>query len=341
MKTADLNIIELTDRGLYCAAGDFYIDPWRPVPRAVITHAHADHARPGSGLYFAEATGFPVLRHRLGADLQGHPLAYGEALELGRARISLHPAGHILGSSQVRVEVDGEVWVVTGDFKRDKDPTCAPFEVVPCDTLITEATFGLPIYRWPALSAVAEDIFRWWQQNAAQGRASVLFCYALGKAQRVLSALTALTHQRALLHGAVVPITDIYREAGVPMLPTEPALEADVDRKFAGELVIAPPGANGTAWMKRFGNCGTGFCSGWMLLRGNRRRRGYDRGFVLSDHADWPALLQTIDECGASRVLATHGRSDVMVRYLQERGIHAAELKTEFSGDGEDLDSVA
>ena len=334
-------IIELTSRGLYCAAGDFYIDPWRPVPRAVITHAHADHARFGSEQYFAESSGIPILRHRLGEDIQCQGLAYAESLELGRARVSLHPAGHILGSSQVRVEVDGETWVVTGDFKRDTDPTCAPFEVVPCDTLITEATFALPIYRWPDIATVAAQIHDWWQANAALGRASVLFCYALGKAQRVLAALRAHTDQRVLLHGAAVPLTDIYRAAGVAMLPTEPALEAEVEGKFAGELIIAPPGANGTAWMKRFGDCGTGFCSGWMLLRGNRRRRGYDRGFVLSDHADWPALLESIRACGARRVLATHGRSDILVRYLREQGIDAAELKTEFGDEGETLDVIA
>ncbi|MEE4660120.1 MAG: ligase-associated DNA damage response exonuclease [Halieaceae bacterium] len=333
-------IIELTPQGLYCPAGDFHIDPWRPVPRAVITHGHADHARPGNGLYFAEASGAPILRHRLGADIQLQPLAYGESLSLGRARISLHPAGHILGSAQVRVEVDGEVWVATGDFKRDSDPTCTAFEPVACDTLITEATFALPIYRWPSMDSVAADIFHWWQHNAAQGRASVLFCYALGKAQRVLAALRAHTDQRVLLHGAVVPLTEIYRDAGIAMLPTLPALDFEGDRKgkqrYAGELVIAPPGANGTAWMKRFGDCGTGFCSGWMLLRGNHRRRGYDRGFVMSDHADWPSLLSTIEECGATRVLATHGRSDTLVRYLRERGQSAAELQTEFDDAGID-----
>ena len=332
-----MSLIELTDRGLYCAAGDFYIDPWRSVPRAVITHAHADHARTGSGVYIAERGGEPILRHRLGEDIQCNSLSYGESLTLGQAHISLHSAGHILGSAQVRVEVDGEVWLVTGDFKRDRDPTCAPFEPVHCDTLITEATFALPIYRWPDIADVGADIFRWWQANREQGRASVLFCYSLGKAQRVLAALAEHTDERVLLHGAVVELTRIYREAGIAMLPTEPALEAEVANKFAGELIIAPPGANGTAWMKRFGDCGTGFCSGWMLLRGNRRRRGYDRGFVMSDHADWPALIQTIEESGASRVLATHGRSDILVRYLQERGCNAAALKTRFGNeDAED-----
>ena len=340
-------VIELTAQGLYCPAGDFHIDPWRPVPRAVITHGHADHARPGSGLYLAERSGAPILQHRLGADIQLHALDYGESIDLGRARVSLHPAGHILGSSQVRVDAEDEVWVATGDFKRDDDPTCKPFESVQCDTLITEATFALPIYRWPPLSAVASEIYTWWQDNANQGRASVLFCYALGKAQRVLSALRSHTQQRVLLHGAVVPLTEIYRQAGVAMLPTLPALDVEDQGKkrgasYAGELIIAPPGANGTAWMKRFGDCSTGFCSGWMLLRGNRRRRGYDRGFVMSDHADWPALLSTINECGASRVLATHGRSDTLVRYLQERGVDAAELRTEFDdGGGDETEAAA
>jgi putative mRNA 3-end processing factor len=330
-------VIELTRQGLYCPAGDFHIDPWRPVPRAVITHAHADHARAGSGRYFAEGSGAPILRHRLGQDIDLTPLVYGESVAFGPARVSLHPAGHILGSAQVRVEVDGEVWVVTGDFKRDRDPTCTAFETVACDTLITEATFALPIYRWPDIDTVAEDIHRWWQGNRTQGRASVLFCYALGKAQRVLSALARHSDERVLLHGAVVALTDIYRQTGVAMLPTEAALEADAAKHFAGELIIAPPGANGTAWMKRFGDCGTGFCSGWMLLRGNRRRRGYDRGFVLSDHADWPALLDTIRESGAQQVLATHGRSDILVRYLREQGIDAAELATPFGNeDAED-----
>ncbi len=329
-----MSVIELTSQGLYCAAGDFHIDPWRPVPRAVITHGHADHARPGSGLYFGERSGAGILRHRLGQAIQLHTLAYGESFPLGSANISLHPAGHILGSAQVRVEVGGEVWVVTGDFKRDRDPTCAAFESVPCDTLITEATFALPIYRWPTLETVTADIYQWWQDNARRGRASVLFCYALGKAQRVLCALRAHTDQRVLLHGAVVPLTHIYREAGVDMVPTHPALDVHSEDKFAGELIIAPPGANGTAWMKRFGDCGTGFCSGWMLLRGNRRRRGYDRGFVMSDHADWPALIDTIRDSGASKVLATHGRSDTLVRYLLEQGIAAQELRTHFDDEG-------
>ncbi len=331
-------LIRLTEAGLYCEAGDFYIDPWRPVHRAVITHAHADHARSGSDHYYASASSLPILQKRLGQQACIHPIEYGQPMEFGKAVASLHPAGHILGSAQVRVEYDGEVWVASGDYKRDTDPTCEAFEVVPCDTFITEATFALPVYRWQPASSVAAQVFDWWQENRRAGRASVLFCYALGKAQRLLAELTNYTTDTVLLHGAVMTLTDIYREAGINMLPTEPAvLEADrKKRNYAGELIIAPPGANGTSWMRRFGQCATGFCSGWMQIRGNRRRRGYDRGFVISDHADWPSLVTTIEQTGASQVLATHGQSDVLVRYLNERGINAAALAT-FFGD-EDLE---
>ena len=327
-------LIKLSDAGLYCEAGDFYIDPWKPVARAVITHAHADHARAGSNEYYAIASSHPILKKRLGQTANIIPVEYGEPLQFGDAKVSLHSAGHILGSAQVRVEVDGEVWVASGDYKRDDDPSCEPFEIVRCDTFITEATFALPVYRWPAAAFVAKQVYDWWQENTAKDRASVLFCYALGKAQRLLAELTAYTDKTVLLHGAVTPLTDIYRQAGVTMLPTEPAVleEERKKRNYAGELIIAPPGANGTLWMRRFGQCSTGFCSGWMQIRGNRRRRGYDRGFIISDHADWPALIKTIEQTGAQRVLATHGQSDVLVRYLNERGIEAAALAT-YYGD--------
>lgn len=331
-------LIRPTPEGLYCAAGDFHIDPWRPVSRAVLTHAHADHARPGSGRYHAASPGLGLLRHRLGADCPLHGLEYGEVLKLGDARVSLHPAGHVLGSAQVRVEVGGEVWVVTGDYKRDPDPTCAPFEALACDTLISEATFALPVYRWRPAAEVVAEIFRWWEDNRAAGRASVLFAYALGKAQRVLAELTHHTDRAVYAHGAVEVLTGLYREAGVAMLPTLPVPDARRTRAadFAGELIIAPPGANGTPWMRRFGAASTGFCSGWMLLRGNRRRRGYDRGFVLSDHVDWPGLIATVRETGARRVLATHGQTTALARYLRERGLDAEPLSTRY---GEDEDA--
>jgi len=324
-------VIELTDKGLYCAAGDFHIDPWRPVERALITHAHADHARSGHAQYWATRVSAPILYKRLGANIDLAGVEYGQTLTFGDARVSFHPAGHVLGSAQIRVEVDGEVWVASGDYKREADPTCADFEVVPCDTFITEATFALPVYRWADTAAVAADIHAWWQANAAAGKTSVLFSYSLGKAQRLLAELARFTDDTVYLHGALVPLTEIYREAGVAMLPTQPVSAQGQKADFAGCLVMAPPSAAGSRWMRRFKHHETGFASGWMRIRGNRRRRGYDRGFVLSDHADWPGLIGTIEQTGAARVLATHGRTDVLVAYLRERGLDAAPLATEYA----------
>lgn len=330
------DLIRLTDRGLYCAAGDFYIDPWRPVERAVITHAHGDHARWGHQVYYATHASRSLLFRRLSRDALILTAGYGHSFRLGDARVSFHPAGHVLGSAQVRVEHGGRVWVVSGDYKRDSDPTCAPFEVVPCDTFITEATFALPVFRWQPVPRVVSDIAAWWQDAARRGRTAVLFCYALGKAQRVLAELLAHTDDTAYLHGALVPLVEAYREAGVAMLPTQPVSAMPRGHDFRGSLVLAPPSAAGSTWMKRLRPESTGFVSGWMRIRGNRRRRGYDRGFVISDHVDWHDLLQTIRDTGASRVLATHGRTDVLVRYLNEvEGVAAAPLETAFTGEAE------
>jgi putative mRNA 3-end processing factor len=325
-------LVRHAERGLHCPAGDFYIDPWRPVERALITHAHADHARHGSRHYLGAAPGVPLLQRRLGGDARIEAIAYGERRRIGEVDVSFHPAGHVLGSAQIRLAHRGEVWVVSGDYKRDADPTCAPFEVQRCDTFITEATFSLPIYVWPSGEQVAREILAWWDQNRALDRPSVLFCYALGKSQRVLAELARLCERTVLVHGAVAPLTRLYRQAGVAMLPVE-QVDLRSRREYGGELIIAPPGAAGTPWMRRFRNASTGFCSGWMRLRGQRRRRAYDRGFVLSDHADWPGLLRTIEETGAARVLATHGQSDTLVRYLRERGQYADTLETQFAGE--------
>ncbi len=328
------DLIQLTPAGLYCPAGDFHIDPWRPVARAVVTHAHGDHARRGHHVYYASHPSVPLLRRRL----QRHALIlgapYGHRFRLGDAWVSFHPAGHILGSAQVRVEHRGRVWVASGDYKRDDDPTCEPFEVVPCDTFITEATFALPVYRWPSAASVAADIYRWWQECAAAGRTAVLFTYALGKAQRILAELRAFTDRSVCLHGAMAPMVAAYREAGVDLLPTATVSAYPAGHDFRGGLVLAPPSAAGSTWMRRFRPESTGFASGWMRTRGHRRRRGYDRGFVVSDHADWPDLLRTIRETGARRVLATHGRTDILVRYLREEvGLDAAALETAFEGE--------
>jgi putative mRNA 3-end processing factor len=331
-------LIELRPEGLYCPAGDFHIDPWRPVPRAVVTHGHGDHAHAGMGLYHATSASLPILRWRLGEQhYQAHE--YGEGFALGDAWISLHPAGHILGSAQVRIESQGRCWVVSGDYKRDPDPTCAPFEVLPCDGFLTEATFALPVYRWAPTTQVVARILDWWDECRAQERTAVLFCYALGKAQRLLAELSALMpavtweERPIFLHGAMAIGVDIYREAGVRLAPT--ALVAEQGRRgdWQGALVLAPPSAAGSPWLRRFGRASTAFASGWMQLRGNRRRRGMDRGFVVSDHADWPSLLRTIRETGAKQVLATHGNADALVRVLREDGMDAQALRTEFGGE--------
>ena len=322
---ASTDLLQRDKAGLACTAGGFHIDPRSGVPVALLTHAHADHARTGSDVYYAHASSLPILKQRLGQDADIRPVEYGEPLRFGDTRVSFHSAGHVLGSAQIRVEHNGEVWLVTGDFKRAPDPSCAPFEPVTCDTLICEATFALPIYRWPDVDTVVDDILQWWQANRRDGLNSLLFCYAFGKAQRVLAGLHGKTDQPICLHGAVASLVTHYADAGIDMAPTR-AIDLRSEKHFEGELIIAPPGASGSTWARRFNPYRSGFCSGWMRVRGNRRRNGYDRGFVLSDHADWPALLTTIRESQASRVLLTHGYADTMVRYLREQGVDAQEL---------------
>ncbi|MEE4301191.1 MAG: ligase-associated DNA damage response exonuclease [Pseudomonadales bacterium] len=334
--SASGDLLHLDENGLYCPAGDFHVDPWRRVRRAVITHGHGDHARPGMGHYWTQKAGLPILRKRLGMYVPADGVEYGEVLEFGPVKVSLHSAGHILGSAQVRIEHAGEVWVVSGDFKRDDDPTCAAFEVVPCDVFVTEATFAYPVYRWPSAREVAGEIFAWWEECRAAGRPAVLFSYALGKAQRILAELMHYTDRTVLLHGAMTPLVEIYRDAGVAMLPTRPVSDFSRKHTFDGELILAPPSASGSKWMRRFKQASTGFASGWMQIRGNRRRRGYDRGFVLSDHADWPSLIRTIEDCGARRVLATHGSTDVLVQHLRERGVQAEPLATPYGDEAQE-----
>ncbi|MGF1498893.1 MAG: ligase-associated DNA damage response exonuclease [Elainellaceae cyanobacterium] len=329
-----MSLVTVRSEGLYCEAGEFFIDPWKPVDLALITHAHADHARSGSSRYIATAASEGILRRRLGQDINLQGVAYGERLKLGHTWVSLHPAGHVLGSAQVRIEHRDEVWVISGDYKRGDDPTCAAFEVIPCDVFITEATFGLPIYRWDAGREVVGRIYDWWQSDLE--RASILFCYAFGKAQRVLSELTQFTDQPVYVHGAIQVLTDIYREQGIPMLETLSTSEMPRDHKYQGALVLSPPSGHRSTWMKRFKQPQTAFASGWMAVRGARRRRGYERGFVLSDHADWRGLLDTILGTGAKTVYVTHGQNDVLSRYLHEQHqIHAMPLETLFEGEGD------
>ncbi|MGE0332313.1 MAG: ligase-associated DNA damage response exonuclease [Ramlibacter sp.] len=324
--------------GLYCPPGDFYIDPWRPVDRAVITHAHADHARAGHGHYLAAAQAEGVLRARLG-DIALQPLAYGERIVHHGVTVSLHPAGHVLGSAQVRLEHGGQVWVASGDYKVAPDPTCAPFEPVRCNVFITESTFGLPVYRWPDDRVIFDEINAWWRANALAGRASVLSCYSFGKAQRLLAGVDASIGP-IVVHGAVEPLNQAYRAAGVALPPTQAAQDMD-KAGLRRALVLAPPAASAGVWGRRFGDASHAFASGWMQLRGARRRGGYDRGFVLSDHADWPGLMGAIRAIGAQRVIVTHGSVAVMVRYLSELGLQAQAFETEYGDERVEAGSEA
>ena len=259
-------LVRSTPAGLYCEAGDFHIDPWLPVPRALITHAHGDHARAGCERYLTVADGASVLAARLGPDNTIDSLPYGERLTLGSATVSFHPAGHILGSAQVRIEVRGDVCVASGDYKTAADPTCRPLEVVRCRTFITESTFGLPIYRWPPQAGLHDEINAWWRANQAEGRCSLVFAYALGKAQRVLAGLDPAIGP-IYCHGAVESIGAVYRAAGINLPATTYAGRGDSQHDWSGALVVAPPSALGTPWMMKFGDVSTAFVSGWMLVR--------------------------------------------------------------------------
>jgi putative mRNA 3-end processing factor len=326
-------LITLTPRGLFCKQGDFYIDPWKPVKRAVVTHAHADHSYRGNDSYLVPKEGERISRIRMGDEAVLETLSYRETTDINGVKVSFHPAGHILGSAQVRVEYKGEIWVISGDYKLTPDATCEPFEHVKCHHFITEATFGLPIYRWQDTQIIFDEINQWWRRNQEKGKASVIFAYSLGKAQRIMKGI-----DRAMgpifTHGAVERLTEAYRESGIDLPETTYVGSVENKKAFIGSLIVAPPSAQqAVGWLKRFGSHSTGFASGWMTVRGARRQRAVDRGFVLSDHADWPELLTAIAGAEAETVYVTHGFSPEVVRWLNDNGQHAVELKTKFVGD--------
>jgi putative mRNA 3-end processing factor len=323
-----------TAQGLYCPEGDFHVDPWAPVARALITHAHGDHARAGSAAYLCTDQCATLLRRRFGADAAIEPVPYGRQLTLGSTHVSFHPAGHVLGSAQIRIAGSAGVWVISGDYKRAPDPTCAPFEPVRCDTFITESTFGLPIYRWDATASVIADMLAWWDANRERGLTSIVFCYTIGKAQRLLAELARVTDRPVLVHGMLVPMIEAYRSHGIEMLHTETLIDRPRGTSLAGELVLAPPSARGTPWMRRLGELSDALTSGLMRVRGVRRQRAYDRGFVISDHADWPALLDTITATGAGRVITTHGHAEPLARFLREQGIASSVMRTAWEDEG-------
>jgi putative mRNA 3-end processing factor len=327
-------LLELTERGLYCAAGDFFVDPWRPVPRAIITHAHSDHARSGSQSYLTSDRGVEILRQRVGDDAAIQGIPFGEPILHNGVRVSLHPAGHILGSAQIRIEYRGEVWVVSGDYKTIADRTCDAFEPIRCHVFITESTFGLPIYRWRTNAELVAEVNAWWRGNQERGRTSIVYAYALGKAQRVLAGFDPSIGP-LLMHGAVERFVPLYRAAGIE-LPACCRATTENARETRGQaLVVAPLSAADTPWLRKFGDISSAVASGWMQIRGARRRRAVDRGFVISDHADWDGLIGAIDATGAEEIVVTHGYRSTLVRWLSERGKRARAIATAFEGEME------
>lgn len=332
------NLISFTEKGLYCEKGGFYIDPWNPVERAIITHGHGDHAYFGHKYYLCHTYTRPILQLRLG-DNNYEVLNWNETIHIHGVKVSLHPAGHIIGSSQVRLEYNGEVWVVSGDFKVEDDGLSGRFEPVKCHTFITESTFGLPIYKWKPQQHIYDDITTWITKNKENGKTSVLLAYSLGKAQRVLQAIKETT-QTIYAHGAIFNMQRTLIEAGWDLTPVVRVTPDTPKELLKSTVVIAPPSADGTSWMKKFQPHSVGVCSGWMQVRGNARRRNVDAGFPLSDHADWDGLIQAVKATGAERVFVTHGFQAAFSRYLNEENIAiAAEVKTQYGNEDEEVAS--
>lgn len=328
-------IVEFKDEGIYVPQADVYIDPWRKVSKAIITHGHADHARPGMKSYVASSAAVPVIKHRLGSQINISGVDYGDNFSINGVKFSFHPAGHVVGSAQVRVEYKGEVCVVSGDYKVENDGISGAFEPVKCHSFITESTFGLPIFRWKKQDEVIQDINKWWQDNASEGKVSILSAYSLGKAQRIIK---NVDHSigKVYTHGAVENINEVLRRQGVDLPETHRVKLGQKYKEHAGALVIAPGSSVNSGWSKRFKGFSSAAASGWMAMRGHRRRRGVDRGFILSDHADWDGLIQAIEHTGAEQVFVTHGYSDIFSRYLREKGYDAHVVSTEYTGDSED-----
>lgn len=327
-------LIEFTDKGLYCPEGNFYIDPWKPIEKAVITHAHSDHARVGSQSYLCHTDSLPILKLRLGPN-HYQTTNWGEPIFMNGVKVSLHPAGHVIGSSQIRVESNGEVWVVSGDYKVVDDGISGAFEPVVCNTFITESTFGLPIYNWKPQDKIYSDIGNWIRKNQSHDKTSIMIAYSLGKSQRVLQAIKEVT-DKIYVHGAIWNVHETLVNAGWKLPAVKRVTFETTKEELKGSVVIAPPSADGTPWMKKFTPYNVGVCSGWMQVRGNARRRNVDAGFVMSDHADWCGLLDAVKATGAEKVYATHGFTAAFSRYLNEIGIEAGEVKTEFGNDEEE-----
>ena len=324
-------LLEFTDSGIYCAQGNFYIDPWKPVDDAVITHAHSDHARFGSKRYLAHHLSREVLLYRLG-DIQLQTVEYGETIMKNGVEISLFPAGHVIGSAQIRICYKDEVWVVSGDYKTEDDGISTPFEPVRCHQFISECTFGMPVYKWKPQKEIFDDMNSWWCQNVKENRASVVVGYSLGKAQRILQNLD-LSIGTVYTHGVIENTNEALRRNGIILNPTTRITQDTPKEEVRKGIILAPPSSVGTPWMKKFNPYDFGYCSGWMSIRGAKKRRAADRGFVLSDHADWDGLISAIDATGCEKVYLTHGYTASFSRYLSEIGFDAHEVHTLYGDD--------
>lgn len=331
-------LLHFNNKGIYCKQADVYLDPWKPVKKAIISHGHADHSRWGHQHYITQHTNVPIIKHRLG-DINVSGVDWGESFSINGVKFSLHPAGHIIGSSQIRVEYKGEVWVFTGDYKTEDDGIAVPYEVVKCHSFITECTFGLPAFKWQPQQEVFDDINAWWQQNKQDGNTSVLFGYSLGKAQRLLKHLDT-SIGKIYTHGAIENMNQVIRE--ITSLPETSRITKDTKKQaLKGNMVIAPPSAHGSPWIKKMVPYVTASASGWMTFRGARRRRAIDKGFVLSDHCDWQGLLHAIKATGAEKIICTHGYTDIFSRYLNEQGLDARTEETQFEEENAELDKVS
>jgi putative mRNA 3-end processing factor len=328
-------LLAFNQNGIYCAKADVYLDPWRKVDKAIISHGHADHSRWGNKKYITHHDNIPIMKHRLGEiDVMGK--AYGESFTINTVKFSLHPAGHVIGSSQIRVEHQGEVWVFTGDYKDEVDGVCTPYEPVKCHTFITECTFGLPAFKWKPQAEVMTDINEWWQSNKADGRTSVLFGYSLGKAQRLLKHLDTNIGD-IYTHGAIENMTNVLRTL-VDFPETKLITRETTKKELSGNLVLAPPSAHGGTWIRKMVPYVTASASGWMTFRGARRRRAIDKGFVMSDHCDWDGLLNSIKATECEKVICTHGYTDIFSRYLREIGYDARTEATQYENEETDID---
>jgi putative mRNA 3-end processing factor len=325
-----------TPRGLYCPPADVHIDPLRPVPRALVTHGHSDHARPGHEAVLATEETLAIMALRYGEDFTSsrQVMRYGERITVGEVTISFHPAGHVLGSAQILLEWRGFRAVVSGDYKREEDPTCAPFELVPCDLFVTEATFGLPVFRHPPAAAEAAKLVH--SAEIFPERAHLVGAYALGKAQRVMALTRRAGHDAPIyLHGAMVRITEFYQSRGIDLGEVRP-VKADERKGLGGAIVLCPPSATQELWARRFPDPVTCFASGWMRVKARARQKGIELPLVVSDHADWDDLGRTITETGAQEIWVTHGEEDALVHWCQTQGLKARPLRLVGYGDEEE-----